>query len=176
MKGRISQTSVNEITKALSQYEGRLAVATKPENGVNADQVRHENREELRAVIASVGKEDPEVIAARKVIDKIAGVCRLMVDIDRDKSGKIEIDEYGMAGVSLFPMLIGSFGPVKEVADKWKEFDAKEVELLLAYASTLEFMPNQKAQVNIIIQRVLAAVSYNASFIRDMINVFKKDV
>lgn len=106
----------------------------------------------------------------------IAGQVRALFDLDRNNDGKVDLQEKLGYATQLIPSalsVIPAFPTMRDEARRG-ELTSDEVDELVEYAITLDFLPPGKDDVELYVRKFILWVNYNRRFIEDSIKFFQR--
>ena len=152
-----AQNALGGIRKANTQQKPKLAYKLKID------------------AMNGLSKLDPEVVAAKNFMETVAMLIKSIWLADTNGNGKVEGTEYFGLVTRLFPTLMASYGDITILAAKWRNFDSMEIDILLEYGTTIDFLPNDKRKVNDIIKLIFNIAAFNKSAVGKLLGYLRQD-
>lgn len=123
----------------------------------------------------ALAAQDPEVIAFKNLLEFIATTIKAVILSDINGNGKIDGNEYFGIVTRLIPSLISGYGDIQAVAKGWKNLDSAEVDIILAYGETIDFLPNDRKKINELIKLIFNIAAYNKNAVSRVLSLIRKD-
>lgn len=127
------------------------------------------------ANMQALTQQDPEVIAFKNLLEFIATVVKSVIMSDMNGNGKIDSSEYFGIVTRLIPSLLSGYTNITTLAKNWKNLDSAEIDIILAYGETIDFLPNDRKRINELIKLIFNIAAYNKNAVSRVLKLIRKD-
>lgn len=106
----------------------------------------------------------------------IANQVRSLYNLDQNQDGEVDTTEKIAYATRLIPAALSVVPAFPEMRDEARrgELTTEEIDELVTYAVTLDFLPPSKDDVEEFIRRFVLWVNYNRRFVEDAIDFFQR--